>query len=73
MNETVDNAIGGYVEAENLAAARTLSKGELAVLFGRWDGKERRFHTRRSPDSTGWGSGQPRPQSERRVRKDRRV
>ena len=64
MNQQVDNAIGGYVAAENIHASRTLGRGELAVLLDRWDGVERR--------GINAPTGQPRPQAERRVREDRR-
>lgn len=69
MNQQVDNAIGGYVAAENIHASRLLGRGELAVLLDRWDGVERRTATRRTGN---YGTGQPRPQAERRVREDRR-
>lgn len=64
MNQQVDNAIGGYVAAENKHAARLLGRGEIAVLLDRWDGVERR--------GINAPTGQPRPQAERRVREDRR-
>lgn len=64
MNQQVDNAIGGYVAAENKHAARVLGRGEIAVLLDRWDGVERR--------GINAPTGQPRPQAERRVREDRR-
>ena len=64
MNQQVDNAIGGYVAAENKHAARALGRGEIAVLLDRWDGVERR--------GINAPTGQPRPQAERRVREDRR-
>ena len=64
MNQQVDNAIGGYVAAENKHAARLLGRGEIAVLLDRWDGVERR--------GINAPTGQPRPQAERRVREDRK-
>jgi len=65
MNQQVDNAIGGYVAAENKHAARLLDRGEIAVLLDRWDGVERR--------GINAPTGQPRPQAERRVREDRKA
>lgn len=64
MNQQVDNAIGGYVAAENKHALRALDRGEIAVLLDRWDGVERR--------GINAPTGQPRPQAERRVREDRK-
>ena len=63
MNQQVDNAIGGYVAAQNVNATRTLGIDEIAVLFGRWNGVERR--------GVNAPTGEPRPQAERRVREDR--
>jgi hypothetical protein len=120
MNQTVDNAIGGYdaarntvplnggttqnaepsglafatrtsrdglgdncehgtvqVAAQNIAASR-ITPEEIRMLLEpsnlreRWDGKERRFYKRRDDANVIWRLGQPRPNAERRVRKDRR-